>query len=100
VFTVFAVTGVAHSMNVIDGLNGLSGMIALLASTALAIVAVAVGDSFVLGAACVLEKYAHCIPNHLMRSGWRIMPHGVRDPVHTDILREGWLLTCCEVIDS
>ena len=53
-FTVFAVTGVAHSMNVIDGLNGLSGVIALLASIGLAVVAAAVGDSFVLGAACVL----------------------------------------------
>jgi UDP-GlcNAc:undecaprenyl-phosphate GlcNAc-1-phosphate transferase len=54
VFTVFAVTGVAHSINVIDGLNGLSAVIALLASIGLAIVAAAVGDSFVLGAACVL----------------------------------------------
>jgi UDP-N-acetylmuramyl pentapeptide phosphotransferase/UDP-N-acetylglucosamine-1-phosphate transferase len=53
-FTVFAVSGVAHSMNVIDGLNGLSGVIALLASIGLAVVAAAVGDSFVLGAACVL----------------------------------------------
>ena len=54
VFTVFAVAGVAHSINVIDGLNGLSGVIALLASIGLAIVAAVVGDSFVLGAACVL----------------------------------------------
>jgi len=53
-FTVFAITGVAHSINVIDGLNGLSGVIALLASIGLAIVAAVVGDSFVLGAACVL----------------------------------------------
>jgi UDP-N-acetylmuramyl pentapeptide phosphotransferase/UDP-N-acetylglucosamine-1-phosphate transferase len=53
-FTVFAVTGVAHSMNVIDGLNGLSGVTALLAAIGLAIVAAAVGDSFVLPAACVL----------------------------------------------
>ena len=53
-FTVFAVSGVAHSINVIDGLNGLSGVIALLASIGLAVVAAAVGDSFVLGAACVL----------------------------------------------
>jgi UDP-N-acetylmuramyl pentapeptide phosphotransferase/UDP-N-acetylglucosamine-1-phosphate transferase len=53
-FTVFAVTGVAHSINVIDGLNGLSGVIALLASLGLAIVAAVVGDTFVLGAACVL----------------------------------------------
>jgi UDP-GlcNAc:undecaprenyl-phosphate/decaprenyl-phosphate GlcNAc-1-phosphate transferase len=54
VFTVFAVTGVAHSLNVIDGLNGLSGVIALLGSIGLAIIAAVVGDSFVLGAACVL----------------------------------------------
>lgn len=53
-FTVFAVTGVAHSMNVIDGLNGLAGVVALLASIGLAIVAAAVGDSFVLSGACVL----------------------------------------------
>jgi UDP-GlcNAc:undecaprenyl-phosphate GlcNAc-1-phosphate transferase len=53
-FTVFAVAGVAHSINVIDGLNGLAGVIALLASIGLAIVAAAVGDSYVLGAACVL----------------------------------------------
>jgi UDP-N-acetylmuramyl pentapeptide phosphotransferase/UDP-N-acetylglucosamine-1-phosphate transferase len=53
-FTVFAVTGVAHSINVIDGLNGLSGIIALLASIGLAIVAAVVGDSFVLGAASLL----------------------------------------------
>jgi UDP-GlcNAc:undecaprenyl-phosphate/decaprenyl-phosphate GlcNAc-1-phosphate transferase len=53
-FTVFAVTGVAHSINVIDGLNGLSGVIALLASIGLAVVAAVVGDDFVLGAACVL----------------------------------------------
>jgi UDP-N-acetylmuramyl pentapeptide phosphotransferase/UDP-N-acetylglucosamine-1-phosphate transferase len=54
VFTVFAVTGVAHSINVIDGLNGLSGVIALLASIGLAIVAAVVGDEFVLRAASVL----------------------------------------------
>lgn len=54
VFTVFAVTGVAHSINVIDGLNGLSGFISLLASIGLAIVAAAVGDALVLPAACAL----------------------------------------------
>lgn len=53
-FTLFAVTGVAHSINVIDGLNGLSGVIALLASIGIAIVAAVVGDTFVLAAACVL----------------------------------------------
>jgi len=53
-FTVFAVTGVAHSINIIDGLNGLSGAVALLAAIGLALVAAAVGDSFVVSAAGVL----------------------------------------------
>jgi UDP-GlcNAc:undecaprenyl-phosphate GlcNAc-1-phosphate transferase len=52
--TVFAVTGVAHSINIIDGLNGLAGVIGLLASIGLAIVAAATGDSLVFSAACVL----------------------------------------------
>src|SRR5688572_1294300 len=52
--TVFAVTGVAHAMNVIDGLNGLSSINALLASIGLAVVAWTVGDAFVFSAACVL----------------------------------------------
>ena len=53
-FPVFAVTGVAQSMNLIDGLNGLAGMVALCAALGLAVVAAIVGDTFVLGAACVL----------------------------------------------
>jgi len=53
-FTVFAVTGVSHAINVIDGLNGLSGVNALLAAIGLALVAWAVGDALVFGAACVL----------------------------------------------
>ena len=53
-FTVFAVTGVAHSINIIDGLNGLSGVVAILAAIGLAILAAVVGDTFVLSAACVL----------------------------------------------
>ena len=53
-FTVFAVTGVAHSINIIDGLNGLSGVIGLLASIGIAIVAAIVGDSLVFPAACAL----------------------------------------------
>jgi UDP-GlcNAc:undecaprenyl-phosphate/decaprenyl-phosphate GlcNAc-1-phosphate transferase len=53
-FTVFAVTGVAHSINVIDGLNGLSGMVGLLGAVGLAIVAAAVGDPLVFPAACAL----------------------------------------------
>ena len=54
VFTVFAVAGVAQSMNIIDGLNGLAGVTGLCASIGLAIVAAIVGDSFVLSAACML----------------------------------------------
>lgn len=53
-FTVFAVTGVTHAINVIDGLNGLACVNALLASIGLAVVAAIVGDPFVLSAACVL----------------------------------------------
>ena len=53
-FTIFAVTGVGHSMNVIDGLNGLSGVTALLASIGFAVVAWTVGDEFIVTAACVL----------------------------------------------
>lgn len=52
--TVFAITGVAHASNVIDGLNGLAGFVTLLAAIALAIVAAIVGDSLLLLPACVL----------------------------------------------
>ncbi len=50
-FTVFAVTGVGHAMNVIDGLNGLSSVTALLAALGLALVGWTVGDHFVANAA-------------------------------------------------
>ena len=53
-FTVFAVTGVAHSINIVDGLNGLAGVVGLLAALGLAIVAAIVGDSLVFPAACAL----------------------------------------------
>ncbi len=53
-FTVFAVTGVAHATNVIDGLNGLAAFTTLLASIGLALVAWIVGDPFIFSAACVL----------------------------------------------
>jgi UDP-GlcNAc:undecaprenyl-phosphate/decaprenyl-phosphate GlcNAc-1-phosphate transferase len=53
-FTVFAVTGVAHSINIVDGLNGLAGVVGLLAAIGIAIVAAIVGDSLVLPAACAL----------------------------------------------
>ena len=53
-FTVFAVTGVAHSINVIDGLNGLSGFVSLLGSIGLAVVAALADDPVIFSAACVL----------------------------------------------
>ena len=54
VFTVFAVTGIAHAMNVVDGLNGLAGVNALLAALGLAAVAWIVGDSTIMIGSCVL----------------------------------------------
>ena len=54
VFTVFAVTGVSQSINLIDGLNGLAGVVGLLSAVGLAIVAAIVGDSVVFPAACAL----------------------------------------------
>ena len=54
VFTVFAVTGVAHSFNVIDGLNGLAGITSLLGAIGMAIVAWAVGDWFIFCVTVVL----------------------------------------------
>ena len=53
-FTLFAVAGVSHATNVIDGLNGLSGFTSLLAATGLAVVAWSVGDAFVASAASIL----------------------------------------------
>lgn len=53
-FTVFAVTGIAHAINVVDGLNGLAGMTALLAAAGIALVAWTVGDAELAGAAAVL----------------------------------------------
>src|SRR3954471_5457285 len=53
-FTVFAVTGIAHAVNVIDGLNGLSSVNALLAPIALGVVAWVVGDDFIFCAGFVL----------------------------------------------
>lgn len=54
VFTVVAVTGIAHAINVIDGLNGLSGATALFAAIGIAIVAWLAGDQWVFGMATVL----------------------------------------------
>jgi UDP-N-acetylmuramyl pentapeptide phosphotransferase/UDP-N-acetylglucosamine-1-phosphate transferase len=45
IFTCFAVGGVAHSINIIDGLNGLASGVCLIALLALGYVAFEVGDS-------------------------------------------------------
>lgn len=52
--TVFAVTGVTHAINVVDGLNGLAGATTFLAALGLAIVARTVGDDFIFVAASVV----------------------------------------------
>ncbi|GHD78421.1 glycosyltransferase [Vogesella fluminis] len=48
-FTVFAVGGVAHSINIIDGYNGLAGMVSVFVLTALAYVAFKVHDPQLMG---------------------------------------------------
>ncbi|WP_418316464.1 MraY family glycosyltransferase [Piscinibacter sakaiensis] len=49
--TVFAVTGIANSVNIIDGFNGLASMCVMMILAALAYVAFQVGDRFVAIAA-------------------------------------------------
>lgn len=46
--TVMAVSGAAHGLNIIDGCNGLSGFFIMVALGAIAVVALNVGDLFVL----------------------------------------------------
>jgi UDP-N-acetylmuramyl pentapeptide phosphotransferase/UDP-N-acetylglucosamine-1-phosphate transferase len=46
--TVFAVAGIANSVNIIDGFNGLASMCVVIMLVALAYVAAQVGDTFVL----------------------------------------------------
>ena len=53
-FTLFAVGGFAHAKNIVDGMNGLSGLVGIAILTAIAGVAVQVGDSQVLHAALVV----------------------------------------------
>jgi len=47
-FTVFAVSGICHAINIIDGFNGLSGMVSLIILTSLGYVSYLTGDSFLL----------------------------------------------------
>ncbi len=51
--TVFAVTGVANAVNIIDGFNGLASMCVLIMVSAVAYVAFQVGDQFVLTASLI-----------------------------------------------
>ncbi|MGO3742377.1 MraY family glycosyltransferase [Kerstersia sp.] len=44
VFTMFAVGGCTHALNIVDGMNGLAGMVATLIAVSLALVALQVGD--------------------------------------------------------
>ena len=53
--TVFAVTGVANAINIIDGFNGLASMCVLFMLLALAYVAFQVGDSFVFTVALIVS---------------------------------------------
>ncbi|MDC7696786.1 MraY family glycosyltransferase [Vogesella indigofera] len=52
--TVFAVGGVCHSINIIDGYNGLMAGVAILVGLAFAYVALIVGDRFILKASLLL----------------------------------------------
>lgn len=52
--TVFAVGGVCHSINIIDGYNGLMAGVAILAGLAFAYVALIVGDRLILKASLLL----------------------------------------------
>jgi UDP-N-acetylmuramyl pentapeptide phosphotransferase/UDP-N-acetylglucosamine-1-phosphate transferase len=56
-FTMFAVGGVAHSVNIIDGYNGLMGGVSLLAAAFFAIIAWQLGDFFILQL-CLLLFFA------------------------------------------
>lgn len=44
IFTVFAVGGCTHALNIVDGMNGLAGMIATLVAVSISLVALQVGD--------------------------------------------------------
>ena len=46
--TVFAVAGLSHSVNIIDGFNGLAAMVCLMMFAAIGYVAFSVGDQFIL----------------------------------------------------
>lgn len=74
VFTVFAVGGVCHSINIIDGYNGLMGGVALFALAAFGYVSLAVGDLELLvlclaGAGAILGFLVWNYPRGLIFAG-------------------------------
>ncbi len=56
-FTIFASTGVCHSINVIDGVNGLSSSVALAATIGLALISLRAGDQLIY----VLSVLTACV---------------------------------------
>ena len=73
-FTVFAVGGVCHSINIIDGYNGLMGGVALFALSAFGYVTLAVGDLELLvlclaGAGAILGFLVWNYPRGLIFAG-------------------------------
>ena len=52
--TIFAVSGVANAVNIIDGFNGLAGAVSMFMLLSLAYVAFQVGDLHVMGAALIM----------------------------------------------
>ena len=57
-FTMFAVGGVAHAVNIIDGYNGLAGMVVLMVTAAIAYVAFQVADYQIFAVACAVRRDA------------------------------------------
>lgn len=53
-FTVFAVGGAAHALNIVDGFNGLAGGVSVLMLGAIALVALQVNDTAIFDAAVLL----------------------------------------------
>lgn len=53
-FTLFAVGGFSHALNIVDGFNGLAGVLSVMLLGAIAYVAYQVGDTAILGTALLL----------------------------------------------
>ena len=73
-FTVFAVGGFAHALNIVDGFNGLSAMVVIVTLTALEIVALQVGDleitlTAVIVSAVVFGFFVWNYPSGLLFAG-------------------------------